>query len=59
MSTVAEAVPLLADVDVNVDMAWPDMIVPLVEFIVPCVAVQATASSGTNIVIEGTTLSEL
>jgi len=58
-STVDDAVASLEEVEVKVVWAWPLMIVPLVGITVPSVAENATATGGTNMVSEGTTLSEL
>src|SRR4030095_1157514 len=58
LSTAAHAWPLEELVDVNVDCAWPEVIVPGVPM-VPLVALKLTATCGTKSVTEGTTLFEL
>src|SRR6185503_14000572 len=57
-STFAHAWPF-EEVEVNVDCAWPEVIVPAGGAMLPFVAVKLTATCGTKVVTEGATLSEL
>src|SRR5262245_56271078 len=59
LSTVADAVPSIDEVDVKVVVATPDVTVPVGGATVPWVEPKPTPTCGTNSVNEGTALSEL
>jgi hypothetical protein len=50
---------LPADVEVKVEVAWPELSVPAGGVIVPSIPPKLTAVSGTKVVIDGTAASEL
>jgi hypothetical protein len=59
LSTVAEAVPELADVEVKVAVAAPLLVVAEGGAIVPLVALKLTGVGGTKTLAEGIEASEL
>src|SRR3954471_14002657 len=59
LSTSAQADPVDGVFEVNVEAAWPEVMVPEVGSIVPLVAPKLTATCGMKVDTDGTALAEL